>query len=119
MTNADEVQTGLCRDQVAINPGISSPKRFLPSRALRPKACSRATWRHTHCRSGIGPYKDPFALSVTRPDAHLKPQADCLHYCVPSVPNEWVNFLWHSMVMAAQNDDYDDDSAAAYSVRGR
>lgn len=55
-------------------------------------------------------YLDLWPLSVTRPDAHLKPQADCLHFCTPGPPNEWVNFLWHSMVLAAQNDDYDNDS---------
>ncbi|KAJ9105555.1 hypothetical protein QFC19_003537 [Naganishia cerealis] len=47
-------------------------------------------------------------LSVTRPDAHLKPSTDCMHFCNPGVPNEWLEFMWHSMVLGAENDDYDE-----------
>jgi hypothetical protein len=53
-------------------------------------------------------FLDLWPLSVTRPDAHLKPTADCLHYCSPAVPNEWVSFLWHMMVQQGENDDYDE-----------
>lgn len=53
-------------------------------------------------------YLDVWPLSVTRPDAHLKPAIDCMHYCIPSAPNEWISFLWHLMVIDAANDDYID-----------
>ena len=47
-------------------------------------------------------------LSVTRPDAHLKPTTDCMHFCSPSIANEWLGFKWHMMVLQAENDDYDE-----------
>lgn len=51
-------------------------------------------------------YFDVWPMSVTRPDAHLKPAIDCMHYCIPGVPNEWIAFLWHLMVTDSVNDDY-------------
>jgi hypothetical protein len=33
---------------------------------------------------------------------------DCLHYCSPGVPNEWLGFMWHMMITQAENGDYDD-----------
>jgi len=51
-------------------------------------------------------YLDAWTLSLGRPDAHLKPAIDCMHYCIPSVPNEWMAFTWHLMVIDAANDDY-------------
>lgn len=51
---------------------------------------------------------DLWTLSVKRPEAHLGPLTDCSHYCVPGVPNEWVEFMWHLMVVEAENEDYDD-----------
>lgn len=36
-------------------------------------------------------YLDIWPMSVQRPDAHLKPMIDCMHYCMPSVPNEWMS----------------------------
>lgn len=47
-------------------------------------------------------------LSVTRPDAHLKPTSDCMHFCSPGPPNEWLEFMWHLIVMQAVNDDYEE-----------
>jgi hypothetical protein len=56
-------------------------------------------------------YFDVWPMSVKRPDAHLKPAIDCMHYCIPSVPNEWMAYLWHLMVTDAANDDYVVDEA--------
>ncbi|KAJ9096804.1 hypothetical protein QFC21_005075 [Naganishia friedmannii] len=51
-------------------------------------------------------YLDLWSISIKRPDAHLKGN-DCSHFCLPAVPNEWLQFMWHLMVTAAKNDDYD------------
>lgn len=53
-------------------------------------------------------FLDFWNMSLKRPDAHLKPAIDCMHFCSPGVPNEWLEFMWHLMVIAADNDDYDD-----------
>jgi hypothetical protein len=52
-------------------------------------------------------YLDLWSLSIKRPDAHLKGN-DCSHFCLPGLPNEWLQFMWHLMVTAAKNDDYDE-----------
>lgn len=53
-------------------------------------------------------FLDFWSMSLKRPDAHLKPATDCLHFCSPSIPEEWLSFLWHMTVTAADNNDYDD-----------
>ncbi|KAJ9096756.1 hypothetical protein QFC21_005026 [Naganishia friedmannii] len=53
-------------------------------------------------------FMDLWPISVTRPDSHLKSTTDCLHFCSPGVPNELLEYLWHSMVLEGENDDYDD-----------
>jgi hypothetical protein len=53
-------------------------------------------------------FMDIWKLSVTRPDAHLRPLNDCSHVCMPGVSNEWLNFWWHLMVNEAENNDYDE-----------
>lgn len=52
-------------------------------------------------------YLDLWSMSVKRPDAHLIPQVDCSHYCVPGPPHEWLQFMWHLMLIEAKNNDYD------------
>jgi hypothetical protein len=51
---------------------------------------------------------DFWNMSLKRPDAHLKPAIDCMHFCSPGVPSEWLEFMWHLLVTAADNNDYDD-----------
>ncbi|KAJ9121928.1 hypothetical protein QFC24_004510 [Naganishia onofrii] len=53
-------------------------------------------------------YMDLWKTSIQRPDSKLKPRIDCLHYCSPGVPNEWLGFMWHMMITQAENGDYDD-----------
>jgi hypothetical protein len=57
-------------------------------------------------------------LSVTRPDAHLKPTSDCMHFCSPGSPNEWLGFMWHSMVLNGENDDYDEPRIDEFLLDG-
>ncbi|KAL7414489.1 hypothetical protein BDY24DRAFT_440454 [Mrakia frigida] len=40
-------------------------------------------------------WMDVAGQALTRPDAHLSPMAgDCLHVCMPGLPEEWVRFTW-------------------------
>ncbi|KAL1746450.1 hypothetical protein HDZ31DRAFT_34160 [Schizophyllum fasciatum] len=42
-------------------------------------------------------YFDVWDMSLQRPDAHLKPGKDCLHFCLPSVFNEWIHLFNHDL----------------------
>ena len=53
-------------------------------------------------------FLDFWNMSLKRPDAHLKPAIECMHYCEPGVSNEWLEFMWHMIVTASVNNDYDD-----------
>lgn len=63
--------------------------------------------QHSTRRSGMR-FLDLWTMSVKRPDAHLRPENDCSHYCYPGTMHEWLGFMWHLMVNEAENDDYDD-----------
>jgi hypothetical protein len=65
------------------------------------------TSQHFGRRRGMQ-FIDIWKLSVTRPDAHLRPANDCSHSCAPGLANEWLEFIWHLMVNEGENDDYDD-----------
>lgn len=65
------------------------------------------TSQHFGRRHGLQ-FMDIWKLSVTRPDAHLRPVNDCSHSCAPGVANEWLEFWWTLMVNEAENNDYDD-----------
>ncbi|KAJ9108626.1 hypothetical protein QFC20_003324 [Naganishia adeliensis] len=54
-------------------------------------------------------YLDFWTMSIKRPDAHLKPAIDCLHFCQPGVAHEWLRFWWHMILIQAENGDYDDE----------
>lgn len=53
-------------------------------------------------------FMDLWTMSIKRPEAHLRPENDCSHYCSQGVPNEWLEFQWHLIVNEAENDDYDE-----------
>lgn len=76
-------------------------------------ASTRLGYKPFHSNVYLGPspdalrYLDLWSMSVKRPDAHLNPQVDCMHYCAGGVMNEWLQFIWHLTLIAARNDDYD------------
>lgn len=51
-------------------------------------------------------YLDIWPLAVQRPDAHLLPPNDCLHFCYQGVMEEWTKMLWHLVAAQAHNPDY-------------
>ncbi|KIK67062.1 hypothetical protein GYMLUDRAFT_37100 [Collybiopsis luxurians FD-317 M1] len=55
----------------------------------RPKNSQSAKWH----------YFDVWDLSMQRPDAHLNPGQDCLHWCLPSVFDEWTRLLYHRVIL--------------------
>ncbi|WIA44222.1 hypothetical protein OEZ86_010534 [Tetradesmus obliquus] len=62
-------------------------------------------WMNTAARTVLGKYNIPvvaaFNISVPLADnhigSHMSPELDCLHYCVPGVPEMWVWYLFNAM----------------------
>ncbi|GJP34050.1 hypothetical protein CLOM_g18522 [Closterium sp. NIES-68] len=44
-----------------------------------------------------GVFLDVDPMTVLRPDGHLDPPRDCLHYCLPGPPDEWIRLLYHML----------------------
>ncbi|RDB27159.1 hypothetical protein Hypma_004567 [Hypsizygus marmoreus] len=44
-------------------------------------------------------YLDLWDVNLQRPDAHSEPGIDCLHWCLPSVLNEWTAHLNHNLFL--------------------
>jgi len=44
-------------------------------------------------------YLDLWDVNLQRPDAHSEPGQDCLHWCLPSVLNEWTAHLYHNLFL--------------------
>ncbi|KAJ3902077.1 hypothetical protein F5879DRAFT_269842 [Lentinula edodes] len=40
-------------------------------------------------------YFDVWDVSMQRPDAHLDPGKDCLHWCLPSMLDDWTRLFYH------------------------
>ncbi|KAF5389466.1 hypothetical protein D9757_004330 [Collybiopsis confluens] len=51
----------------------------------RPENSKSAKWH----------YFDVWDLSIQRPDAHLNPGQDCLHWCLPTVFDDWTRLFYH------------------------
>ncbi|KAG6874288.1 hypothetical protein C0995_001513 [Termitomyces sp. Mi166 len=65
-------------------------------------------WRRS--RTGVARgakwyYLDLWSLNLQRPDAHSEPGIDCLHWCLPSVLNEWTLHLYHSVFLKSISKD--------------
>lgn len=45
-------------------------------------------------------YLDVYDQALARPDAH-RGQGDCLHWCTPSVPEEWTRLVYYLMAVGA------------------
>lgn len=45
-----------------------------------------------------GVWLDVDPMTALRPDGHLSPPKDCLHYCLPGPPDEWTRMLYHMIV---------------------
>ncbi|KAG5716291.1 hypothetical protein E4T56_gene10626 [Termitomyces sp. T112] len=59
-------------------------------------------WRRSRTGRARGAkwyYLDLWSLSLQRPDAHSEPGIDCLHWCLPSVLNEWTLHLYHNVFL--------------------
>lgn len=56
-------------------------------------------------------------MSLQRPDSHLLPPTDCLHFCYQGVIEEWNRLLWHLVVSQSKNGgDYEgEEGEAVYS----
>uniref|UniRef100_A0A383VCQ2 Trichome birefringence-like N-terminal domain-containing protein n=1 Tax=Tetradesmus obliquus TaxID=3088 RepID=A0A383VCQ2_TETOB len=62
-------------------------------------------WMNTAARTVLGKYKIPVvaAFNISVPLAnnhigsHMSPELDCLHYCVPGVPEMWVWYLFNAI----------------------
>lgn len=44
-------------------------------------------------------YMDLWEQALQRPDAHSDPAVDCLHWCLPSIFNEWTEYLYHLLFL--------------------
>jgi len=44
-------------------------------------------------------YVDLWNQALQRPDAHSDPAVDCLHWCLPSVLNQWTEHLYHLLFL--------------------
>ncbi|KAE9409503.1 hypothetical protein BT96DRAFT_984574 [Gymnopus androsaceus JB14] len=42
-------------------------------------------------------YLDVWDLSLQRPEAHLEPPQDCLHWCLPTVFDDWTKLFYHTV----------------------
>ncbi|KAE9409504.1 hypothetical protein BT96DRAFT_848115 [Gymnopus androsaceus JB14] len=40
-------------------------------------------------------YFDIWDLSLQRPEAHLEPGKDCLHWCLPTIYDDWTKLFYH------------------------
>ncbi|CAI7792305.1 unnamed protein product [Closterium sp. NIES-54] len=45
-----------------------------------------------------GVFMDIVPMTVGRPDGHQEPPRDCLHYCLPGPPDEWLKLLYHVLL---------------------
>ncbi|KAG6853554.1 hypothetical protein C0991_003346 [Blastosporella zonata] len=52
-------------------------------------------------------YLDLWDVNLQRPDAHSEPGIDCLHWCLPSVLNEWTLHLYHNVFLQSISKDDD------------
>ncbi|KAG6856610.1 hypothetical protein H0H87_002565 [Tephrocybe sp. NHM501043] len=52
-------------------------------------------------------YLDLWDVNLQRPDAHSEPGIDCLHWCLPSVLNEWTLHLYHNLFLQSISTDDD------------
>ncbi|KAG6917497.1 hypothetical protein DXG01_002361 [Tephrocybe rancida] len=52
-------------------------------------------------------YLDLWDLNLQRPDAHSEPGIDCLHWCLPSVLNDWTLHLYHNLFLQSISKDND------------
>ncbi|KAI5832079.1 hypothetical protein K523DRAFT_236055 [Schizophyllum commune Tattone D] len=64
-----------------------------------PKTESEPHWVEAEEVNAQWYYLDIWDMSLQRPDAHLKPGKDCLHYCLPSVFNEWIHLFNHDLYL--------------------
>ncbi|TFK34963.1 hypothetical protein BDQ12DRAFT_726442 [Crucibulum laeve] len=44
-------------------------------------------------------FLDVWNQALQRQDAHAEPGADCLHWCLPSLPEQWICHLHHALFM--------------------
>ncbi|KAJ3205555.1 hypothetical protein HDU82_005128 [Entophlyctis luteolus] len=51
-------------------------------------------------------FLDVWGMSIQRPDAHLDPPHDCLHFCQLGVVSEWNEFHWQSIIFDSVFSDY-------------
>ncbi|KAJ3758080.1 hypothetical protein EV360DRAFT_44724 [Lentinula raphanica] len=51
----------------------------------RPAGAKGAKWH----------YFDVWDVSMQRPDAHLEPGKDCLHWCLPTIFDDWTRMFYH------------------------
>lgn len=51
-------------------------------------------------------YIDIWNTSIQRPDAHLNPGGDCLHFCPIGVTSDWLQHQWQSIVYDSWYRDY-------------
>jgi len=63
-------------------------------------------WRESRAARSLGAkwfYLDLWDVDLQRPDAHSEPGVDCLHWCLPSVLNEWTLHLHHNIFLQSQS----------------
>jgi len=53
-------------------------------------------------------YFDIWDMSLQRPDAHEQPGKDCLHWCLPSVFDEWTKLFHHRVRLEESKNESQD-----------